>query len=657
MPLLRVRFFPSVLLLLPLLFLLPALLLLAAGPRGAGAEVTRTGSVYSWPSSNGWTAWDGQWNFQCPGNQFLIGITSEHDNGREDRRWRFRCSAYDNIDTSGNTDSGYVNSYDGNLDFSSGSGFFAGVADSVHSNGNEDRRWRFRTRTSQTADTYRDSGSCVRDLWNTWDNFMNRDCPGNRAIYRMESSHDNGREDRQWYVTCCNLVANTPAVTGVSPVGGVVGTTVTVTGTRFGADLATVRPYVGGVEGTAGKAALTGGTSFQFQVPQQADGAKNVKVSRYGAESNANYQFEVVTPPVPTAVSPRGGPPGTVVTVTGSNYGATPAAMSATVGAAACPITTQNPSGNTLTCTSDASLAPGPHPVVVSRFNGASTAVLDFVVVAPPGLTDVVPRGGDVGATVVVSGSGFGTDAAADAIEVTLNGVVCTTVIVSDTAITVTLPPSLPYEDAFALTVARFGVPATSTLNWTYTKRPSVASVYPSGGVAGSRVTVYGARFGRAEHFDLNLVTVKVGDVACPVTKYEASRSDPLEVVGVECTVASSLSTGFHDVSVSVFDQTSAAGVQFLVLDAPTVTSASPAQGRAGDVITVTGTNFGSNIVDVSIVLGGQQVALRHPANGGTFSSTTAEFVVPAGLSAGVVDIELFRFFAAAAPLEFTVTA
>jgi hypothetical protein len=30
-------------------------------------------------------------SYICPGNGFIAGLSSYHDNGKEDRRWKFYC--------------------------------------------------------------------------------------------------------------------------------------------------------------------------------------------------------------------------------------------------------------------------------------------------------------------------------------------------------------------------------------------------------------------------------------------------------------------------------------------------------------------------------------------------------------------------------------
>merc|ERR1719204_1279854 len=104
-------------------------------------------------TAGSWTSyrndWDGVLNYQCSGaNQVLAGISSYHDDGREDRRWRFKC-----------------------CDISSGGAF---------------------TITKKYT----------TDYINNWDAAMDSRCLTHYAMVGVYSYHDNGREDRRWKLIC-----------------------------------------------------------------------------------------------------------------------------------------------------------------------------------------------------------------------------------------------------------------------------------------------------------------------------------------------------------------------------------------------------------------------------------------------------------------------
>merc|ERR1712224_557026 len=59
--------------------------------------------------------WDGAVHYTCPGNQAITGFYSYHDNGKEDRRWRVRCSGFANIKIAHGAWSQWQNGWDSPL--------------------------------------------------------------------------------------------------------------------------------------------------------------------------------------------------------------------------------------------------------------------------------------------------------------------------------------------------------------------------------------------------------------------------------------------------------------------------------------------------------------------------------------------------------------
>ncbi|XP_067663438.1 uncharacterized protein [Haliotis asinina] len=83
--------------------------------------------------------------FQCPNNGVISGVNSYHDNGAEDRRFKFYCCSIKAKRPLVNCRFGnFVNGFDQPFNFYVRSRFLKGVF-SYHHNGAEDRRWRFET--------------------------------------------------------------------------------------------------------------------------------------------------------------------------------------------------------------------------------------------------------------------------------------------------------------------------------------------------------------------------------------------------------------------------------------------------------------------------------------------------------------------------------
>src|SRR3981081_3569287 len=107
-----------------------------------------------------------------------------------------------------------------------------------------------------------------------------------------------------------------PSLIGASPTSGPVGTSVTVTGTNFGASRGTSTIKFNGAAATPTNWSAT---SIVAPVPSGAT-TGNVTVTVGGQTSNGVAFTVTVPPPIPSIskVSPTSGPVGTSVTVTGT---------------------------------------------------------------------------------------------------------------------------------------------------------------------------------------------------------------------------------------------------------------------------------------------------------------------------------------------------
>ena len=75
--------------------------------------------------------------FVCDGNKYIGGVESYHDNGREDRRWKFTCCSAAGHKTYGCYNTGYVNEFDKPMNFQAGYGEVITGVYSYHDNGRE----------------------------------------------------------------------------------------------------------------------------------------------------------------------------------------------------------------------------------------------------------------------------------------------------------------------------------------------------------------------------------------------------------------------------------------------------------------------------------------------------------------------------------------
>lgn len=108
-----------------------------------------------------------------------------------------------------------------------------------------------------------------------------------------------------------------PTITSFTPTSGVVGTSVTITGSNFQTNSAYDVVTFNGIPAT-----ITGtptSTSITVTVPASATTGK-ISVSVANQTAASSTDFVVVVPPTISSFSPTSGPVGTAVTITGTNF-------------------------------------------------------------------------------------------------------------------------------------------------------------------------------------------------------------------------------------------------------------------------------------------------------------------------------------------------
>ena len=130
----------------------------------------------------------------CSSTQAIYGVKSYHHNGKEDRRWYWKCRAATKQSPFKLAIcywTGYVNNYDDIMDFKCATNFVIRGVYSRHNNGREDRIWRFYCCRA----TYHYTRNCRRSGFvNGYDGYMNFNANSGHAIVGAFSIHDNGRE-------------------------------------------------------------------------------------------------------------------------------------------------------------------------------------------------------------------------------------------------------------------------------------------------------------------------------------------------------------------------------------------------------------------------------------------------------------------------------
>ncbi len=200
-------------------------------------------------------------------------------------------------------------------------------------------------------------------------------------------------------------VGTTPFVSGVSPDLGGFGTSVTISGSNFGATQGTSAVRFNGVQ--AASVTSWSATQIIATVPSMAaSGPVPVTVTVNSVQSNTNVTFNVINPVI-GSLSPPNGPLGGLVRVNGSGFGTSRGSSHVTFNGVEAaylsdPSSWSNtsillsvPSGNTT----------GPAAVTV---DGIVSNGVQFTLIESLSVNSMTPTVGPVGTSVTVTGAGFG---------------------------------------------------------------------------------------------------------------------------------------------------------------------------------------------------------------------------------------------------------
>jgi len=410
-----------------------------------------------------------------------------------------------------------------------------------------------------------------------------------------------------------------PSITSLNPTSGVVGTSITIMGANFGASQSTSTVAF---NGTAATPTSWSATSIAVPVPTGAT-TGNVLVTVGGVASNGVTFNVTVPPPSITSLNPTSGLVGASVTITGTNFGASQ-------GTSTVKFNGTSASPTSWSATSIAVLVPTSATTgnVVVTVGGASSNAVNFTVLVPPSVTSLTPNSGMVGTSVTVAGANFGTAQGTSAL--TFNGTAATPTSWSATSIAVSVPTGATTGNV----VVTVGSLASNGVNFTVVVPPSITSLTPNSGTAGTSVTLAGANFGATQ----GTSTVTFNGIAATPTSWSATT--------IAALVPNGATTGNVIVTVN---GVASNGVSFTVTSpGPSLTSLGLTQGPVGATVTITGTNFGATQGTSTVTFNG---AAGTPSN---WTATGIDVPVPTGATTGNVVVTVGGV--ASNGLPFTVT-
>src|SRR5712664_59628 len=283
-----------------------------------------------------------------------------------------------------------------------------------------------------------------------------------------------------------NNAAPAPSITSLSPTSGLVGNSVTISGANLGATQGTSTVTFSGVAATA---TSWSATSVVVLVPAGAT-TGSVVVTVGGVASNG-VSFTVTVPaPSITSLNPTSGLIGTSVTITGANFGATQGTSTVKFnGITATP--------TSWSATSVVVLVPAGATTgnVVVTVGGVASNGMSYTVTTPaPSITSLNPASGLIGTSVTITGANFGATQGTS--TVTFNGIAATATSWSATSIAASVPAGATSGNV----VVTVGSVASNGVSFMVTiPAPSVTSLNPTSGAAGTAVTISGANFGTTQ--------------------------------------------------------------------------------------------------------------------------------------------------------------
>jgi RHS repeat-associated protein len=224
----------------------------------------------------------------------------------------------------------------------------------------------------------------------------------------------------------------TPNITGISPTSGTVNTSVTISGSNFGATQGSSSVRFNGAVATT----ITSWSNTQIvaSVPSAAStGPLTVIVNGIG--SNKNFSFTFYNPVI-SSISPPQGPAGGMINLNGSGFGALQSNSTVQFnGAAVAGIDSWSDTNIRLNIPTSASLGQSTLNVTVG---GITSANAQFTVIESMSISGISPTSGSVGTNVTINGGGFGATQSNSVAN--FWGVAANIVSWSDTSIVTTVP-------------------------------------------------------------------------------------------------------------------------------------------------------------------------------------------------------------------------
>lgn len=263
-----------------------------------------------------------------------------------------------------------------------------------------------------------------------------------------------------------------PTIISFSPTSGPAGTVVTITGTNF----------------TGVSAISFGGTAASSFTPVNsttatavvgAGASGNVSITAIGGTASlGGFTYVTLPAPVISSFTPNAGGPGTLVTITGTNFnGATAVSFG---GTAAASYSVVNPT------TINAVVGAGASGSVSVTTPSGTGSLAGFTHVRPPTISSFTPTSGGTGTTITISGTNFTNVTAVNFGSSTAS---------SFTVVNANTITAIVGAGASGLVTVTNIAGSGSLGGFTYYPTPTISSFTPVTATTGNTVTITGTNF------------------------------------------------------------------------------------------------------------------------------------------------------------------
>jgi len=416
-----------------------------------------------------------------------------------------------------------------------------------------------------------------------------------------------------------------PQVVRVTPSAGPPGSDVTLEGDNFSPRLADDFVWLGSLPVVIRAATPT---TLRVIVPAGA-ASGSFRVQVVGAGETLSPPFVVATGTAITDVTPQRGPPGSLVTLTGTGFSSRDRDNRVMLGGSRVRVRSASPTALVVEVPRRATDGPF---VVDVRHGGRATSPQPFTVQSTPRVLGFSPPAGAPGMPVVIQGDGFGQDPRY--VNVTLAGRPVILRRVVDNRIDVEIPPGAA-SGPFVVRVHDLEV--SSGQSFSVMGALAMGDFTPRSGPPGTLVTLRGQGFSlraNANHVSLSGQPCQL--VASSPTQLQfrapSAASGPIEV-SVDGAGSGRTST------------------PFVVTSPPFIAGFAPTSGPVGTLVTIQGTHFGINPSIVRVELATQPMQVQ------SVSDTRIVAVVPPSANSGRIAVMVGMEGGAASGTDFRVEA